>query len=74
MTKTQLRILRKLRSRLDTKDAGHTASEEITEAFDGPCNLYLGTWVLPLIQALIDNGSGLKDADQILYDLGGADR
>lgn len=70
MTQTQLHILNVLKARMDTAHPSHSASDEIRAAFDGPAKLYLRTWVLPLIQALIDNGEGVKSADQVKYDLG----
>ncbi len=41
-----------IRARLDPREPGHAASEEITAAFAGPARLYLETWVFPLLDAL----------------------
>lgn len=54
LTKFQKAALEVLKARLDTSDPGHRAAREVSQAFDGPARAYLQTWILPLLDAILN--------------------
>jgi hypothetical protein len=57
ITKTQRRNLRAILARLDTKDPDFRASPEVKAALEGPLDLYLRSWVLPMLREVADGKS-----------------
>jgi hypothetical protein len=65
MTKTELRILKRIRASLDHRNENHRSAPEVQEHLEA-ADLYIRTWVLGPLNDLIDYGEGevpLRDID-----------
>lgn len=59
MNKTEKRVLRNVIKRL----RGVRASNEVAEALQGVCRIYLETWVIPPLELLVRDDRTIADLD-----------
>ena len=70
MNQTEQAALKLLQIRMDPKNPGYGASDCVTQALTGEAKCYFDSWVLPVLQFLVEGEAYFGQGDDIRRQLG----